>query len=66
MVTEVPAELNDRIIGLVRARAAARTTRDWKRADELRAELAALDVAVKDTPQGTDWEWKGLRATERS
>jgi cysteinyl-tRNA synthetase len=65
-VTEIPAELNDRIVGLIRARAAARTTRDWKRADELRAELATLDVAVKDTPQGTDWEWKGLRATERS
>ena len=65
-VTEIPAELNDRIVGLIRARAAARTARDWKRADELRAELAALEVVVKDTPQGTDWEWKGLRATERS
>ena len=64
VVTEIPAELNDRIVSLIRARAAARTTRDWKRADELRAELAALEVSVKDTPQGTDWEWKGLRATE--
>jgi cysteinyl-tRNA synthetase len=61
----VPAELNARIVELVRARAAARASRDWKRADELRAELARLEVAVKDTPQGTDWEWKGLRATER-
>jgi cysteinyl-tRNA synthetase len=64
-LAEVPRELNDRIVGLVRARAAARSARDWKRADALRAELAALDVTVKDTPQGTDWEWKGLRATER-
>jgi cysteinyl-tRNA synthetase len=64
VASEIPAELNDRIVGLIRARAAARTGRDWKRADELRAELAALDVAVKDTPRGTDWEWKGLRATE--
>jgi cysteinyl-tRNA synthetase len=60
----VPAELSARIIGLIRARADARTSRDWKRADELRAELASLDVTVKDTPLGTDWEWKGLRASE--
>jgi cysteinyl-tRNA synthetase len=64
VASEMPAALNDRIVGLIRARAAARASRDWKRADELRAELATLDVAVKDTPRGTDWEWKGLRATE--
>ena len=63
--TDVPAELNAQIVGLIRARAAARGARDWKRADALREELARLDVTVKDTPQGTDWEWKGLRATER-
>jgi cysteinyl-tRNA synthetase len=64
-IADVPRELGDRIVGLIRARAAARTTRDWKRADELRDDLASLDVTVQDTPQGTDWEWKGLRATER-
>jgi cysteinyl-tRNA synthetase len=63
--SDVPAELSAQIVGLIRARADARAARDWKRADELRAELARLDVTVKDTPQGTDWEWKGLRATER-
>jgi cysteinyl-tRNA synthetase len=63
---ELPRELNDRIVELIRARAAARAGRDWRRADELRAELASLDVTVKDTPHGTDWEWKGLRATERA
>ena len=62
---DVPAELNAQIVGLIRARADARGARDWKRADALREELARLDVTVKDTPQGTDWEWKGLRATER-
>ena len=62
---DVPAELNAQIVGLIRARADARGARDWKRADALREELAGLDVTVKDTPQGTDWEWKGLRATER-
>jgi cysteinyl-tRNA synthetase len=62
---DVPVELNERIVGLIRARAEARSSRNWARADELRGELARLDVTVKDTPQGTDWEWKGLRATER-
>ena len=62
---DVPAELNTQIVGLIRARADARGARDWKRADALREVLARLDVTVKDTPQGTDWEWKGLRATER-
>ena len=28
-------------------------------------ELSGLGVTVKDTAQGTDWEWKGVRATER-
>ncbi len=63
-IAELPRDLSERIVGLIRARADARTSRDWKRADELRAELASLDVTVKDTPQGTDWEWKGLRASE--
>ena len=31
--TDVPAELNERIVGLIRARADARAARDWKRAD---------------------------------
>ena len=66
VIAEIPSELNDRIVGLIRARMAARTARDWKRADELRAALSALEVTVKDTPRGTDWEWKGLRATEPS
>ncbi|HYE90564.1 MAG TPA: cysteine--tRNA ligase [Terriglobales bacterium] len=62
----VPAALKEKVASLIRARADARTAKNWKRADELRAELAALDVTVKDTAQGTDWEWKGVRATERA
>ena len=64
-VAELPHELSDRIVALIRARADARASRDWTRADELRAELAQLGVTVKDTPHRTEWEWKGLRATER-
>ena len=40
---------------LIASRAAARTAKDFARADELRGELAALGVDVLDTPQGTDW-----------
>src|SRR5438132_1522916 len=64
-LAEIPRELSEQIVSLIRARAAARAGRDWSRADELRGELARLEVTVKDTPQGTDWEWKGLRATEK-
>jgi cysteinyl-tRNA synthetase len=62
---DMPRELSEQVRSLIRERAAARASRDWSRADQLRAELARLEVTVKDTPQGTDWEWKGLRATER-
>ena len=65
-IEDVPRELAEKIVSLVRARADARTRREWKRADELRAELSGLGVTVKDSAQGTDWEWKGIRATERA
>jgi cysteinyl-tRNA synthetase len=63
-IGEIPKDLSDKVVGLIRARAQARTSRDFKRADEIRAELAALEVTVKDTPQGAEWEWKGVRKTE--
>ncbi|GII80173.1 cysteine--tRNA ligase [Sphaerisporangium rufum] len=40
---------------LLEARAKAREARDWPAADRLRDELAALGVAVADTPQGQTW-----------
>ena len=36
-------------------RRAARTAKDFTRSDAIRGELAALGVALHDTPQGTDW-----------
>ena len=36
-------------------RAAARTAKDFARADAIRGELAALGVSVHDTPSGSDW-----------
>lgn len=46
--SEVPAEVQQ----LVAERQAARTARDFKRADELRDRLKALGWRVEDTPQG--------------
>jgi cysteinyl-tRNA synthetase len=39
-------------------RNAARATKDFKRADELRAELAARGIELMDTPSGTRWRFK--------
>ncbi len=39
----------------VAARTAARKAKDFARSDELRDELAALGINLRDTPDGTDW-----------
>ena len=41
--------------GKLAERSAARAARDFQRADAIRGELAALGVALHDTPAGTDW-----------
>jgi cysteinyl-tRNA synthetase len=53
------AETEARIVALVSERDEARRSRNWKRSDELRAELANLGVTVEDTPSGSRWTWKG-------
>jgi len=45
-----------RVEGLIEARRAARTSRDFARADAIRDELAAMGVAIEDGPQGTRWK----------
>jgi cysteinyl-tRNA synthetase len=45
---EAPAE----VAALVEARSAARTARDWARADALRAEIETAGWEVTDTPDG--------------
>ena len=36
-------------------RTAARKAKDFARSDELRDELVALGIDLRDTPGGTDW-----------
>ena len=45
-----------KVTTLMAERVAARQDKNFTRADEIRAELTALGVALEDTPQGTDWK----------
>lgn len=45
-------EIENRIL----ERSSAKKGKDFKRADEIRAELLALGVILEDTPQGTRWK----------
>ena len=49
------AELDPDTMLLIEARNTARKEKDWKRADELRDELFARGIVIKDTPNGTVW-----------
>jgi cysteinyl-tRNA synthetase len=49
-------ESDAEIDALVRARDAARAAKNWKRADELRAELKRRGITLTDSPQGTRWK----------
>ncbi len=46
------------IQGLIDERLEARRDKKWNRADEIRDELAAKGIVLKDTPQGTEWSVK--------
>lgn len=43
---------------MIEDREAARASKDWKRADELRAALEKEGIILKDRPKGTDWSVK--------
>jgi cysteinyl-tRNA synthetase len=45
----------DEIERLIAERNHARSKKDWKRADEVRNELASQGIVLEDTPKGTIW-----------
>lgn len=49
--------LNARIDALVKERVEVRAAKNWDRADEIRDELVALQVEVKDGPEGSTWRF---------
>lgn len=51
----IPEEEIERMI---REREEARKRKDWKRADEIRAELFKKGIILEDTPKGTVWRVK--------
>lgn len=50
----VPEQVID---NLIRERNDARANRDFQRADEIRDELAAMGITIKDGPNGTEWSY---------
>ena len=48
-----------RIDRLIEERTAARRERNFKLADEIRAEIEQLGAILEDKPAGTVWRWKG-------
>jgi cysteinyl-tRNA synthetase len=45
-----------RVVSLIEARDTARRTKNFKEADRIRDELAAMGVVLKDSEDGTTWE----------
>jgi cysteinyl-tRNA synthetase len=45
-----------KVEALISARAKARAAKDFAQADEIRNELAAMGVAIRDSKEGTTWE----------
>ncbi|MBR6562155.1 MAG: cysteine--tRNA ligase, partial [Oscillospiraceae bacterium] len=48
-------EMTAKIEALIAERTAAKKAKNYARADEIRTELTAMGVTIKDTPAGTEW-----------
>lgn len=53
---ENDALLNGVMDTLIELRQQAKINKDWASADLIRNELAKLNIVLKDTKEGTDWE----------
>lgn len=49
--------IDDDTQGLIKKRDEARANKDWATSDEMRDELAKKNIAVKDTPDGSIWQY---------
>jgi len=47
-----------RIVALIEERAAAKKAKNFARSDEIRDQLAAEGIELRDTPNGTEWSVK--------
>jgi cysteinyl-tRNA synthetase len=54
-----PAVDEGRIRALIEERALAKKSKDYARADAIRAQLNAEGIELRDTPNGTEWVLKG-------
>jgi len=52
---KLTAAFDSLVAGLLEERAAARSDKDWARADAIRDRIAAAGIAVEDTPDGPKW-----------
>ena len=50
-------DIDDNTRKLIKKRDEARANKDWATSDEMRDELAKKKIAVKDTPDGSIWEY---------
>ena len=51
-------EIKETVEELILARSDARVAKNWARADEIRAEIEAMGVELKDSAEGTTWQMK--------
>jgi cysteinyl-tRNA synthetase len=49
-------ELSEQAATLIKEREEARKRRDWKKADEIRAQLKEMGITIEDTAKGTKWK----------
>lgn len=54
--SSVDSELKEYILAKIEERKAAKKEKDFAKADAIRDELAAKDIQIKDTREGTVWE----------
>ena len=52
----VDQELDAEVSKLIEERAKARADKNWAKADEIRDKLKAMNIELKDTPQGVTWK----------